>query len=167
MAHEASVLVAFQPCGCWAGSLIGDSPSVDAWMAIWRESGCRIETLSLEATRRLATRCEAHTDAVDDRRYIWIDPGRRAGEPCIGGTRIPPEIIGGYIWAGDDLAKIADDYGVTVPQALVAAWYLGTYGSRTWRKRWGMWAQTAGGHLWSRKDQDQCPMPPTMKDTAS
>lgn len=106
-------------------------------------------------------------DTVDDRRYIWIDPGRRSGEPCIGGTRVPPEIIGGYVWAGDDVAKIADDYSISMPQVLVACWYLGTYGSRVWKKRWGVWAKKAGGVLWSRKDQDQCPLPPTMKDAAS
>lgn len=101
-------------------------------------------------------------ETAEDWRFIWIDPGRYSGQPCIGGHRLPAEQMAGYVWEGETVEAVARQWDITVPQVLVACWFMGIYGSRTWKKRWGAWAGKAYGFLWDRDTQDQCPPPPRL-----
>lgn len=48
-------------------------------------------------------------DAIEAQRpFIWIASGRKGGEPCVGGTRVPIETLNDYVLAlGDDAALAA------------------------------------------------------------
>lgn len=92
--------------------------------------------------------------------YIWIDPARCGGEPCINGTRIPPECVASYYLAGDSADALCRMYGISRQQFLVACWFLAVHGSPRWRRRWQPWAARAGQLLWSRETADQAPDPP-------
>lgn len=97
-------------------------------------------------------------------RYVWIDPGRKGGQPCVGGRRLPVKLLAGSVWAGYPVEEAAQQYDVTVPQVLVACWYVAVYGSRAWRKRWGSWAKEAHLALYDEATPtDQCPRPPSKE----
>jgi uncharacterized protein (DUF433 family) len=108
--------------------------------------------------------------------YVWIDPARRSGEPCIGGHRLGVDMVIETVWAtGIDNAE--DMYCITRSQILGACWYAGAgypvrlHNSRSeyapyrgpWRKRWGTWAAEVHQALWSSTtcDYDAIPDPPT------
>lgn len=101
------------------------------------------------------------TDDPND--YVWIAPCRKSGQPCVGGTRLPVSIVAEYIWGGDPVDHVAREYSITPVQALVACWYTGKFGSRTWKKRWSTWADIAHPFLWDRERQAQCPSPPSTE----
>ena len=44
---------------------------------------------------------------------IVIDKAARDGKPRIKGTRVPVEVVVGHLAAGDDMATICTEYGVT------------------------------------------------------
>lgn len=96
--------------------------------------------------------------------FVTWNPAVRSGEPCLNGTRLPLWCITGMVWAGEPVDVTAEDYDVTVPDVLVACWWMGTHGSKKWRKRWGAWAEAVHGELWhSRHDVP----PPPCRDGAA
>lgn len=103
----------------------------------------------------------------DPNDYVWISPCRKGGQPCVGGTRLPVDIVAGYVWAGYPVEHVAGQYTITPAQTLVACWYMATYGPRSWRKRWGAWAKQAFPLLWDRERQAQCPHPPSKLSPAT
>lgn len=100
--------------------------------------------------------------------YVWIDPARKSGEPCVGGTRVPVEMVADIVWAhGVDEALTQWPY-ITRPQILNACWYAavgnvvrlhgkgGKYVARRWahRTNWARWARDAHQALWEGRFDD-------------
>ena len=110
--------------------------------------------------------------------YVWIDPARCSGEPCIGGTRINVSLVVGNVWT-HGVENAMDLWCLTRGQVLGACWYAGAgnvvrvhgkggkyVGHRgPWRKRWGAWAHEVHGHLW-KQELDDVTDPPMAKDFA-
>lgn len=67
--------------------------------------------------------------------------------------------------AGEDLEVVADEYGLTRGDVLVACWYLGLYGTRRHRRLWKAWATAAHEQMWHAVDYDRIPDPP-IRDPA-
>jgi uncharacterized protein (DUF433 family) len=109
----------------------------------------RVDWLVAEMDRR---RQQQQTAAV------WVDPGRRSGEPCLYGTRIPVDTIVRCTWARGAEFTMAN-WLVTASQVFGACWYVAVHGKRKWRKRWGPWAAEHSGSLWSG-NLDNVPWPP-------
>lgn len=95
---------------------------------------------------------------------VWIDPARRSGDPCIGGTRLPVDTIIEAAWRNGVPAAI-DTWEVTRAQVLGACWYAATYGTRRWRKRWHDWATVNHGAMWGDR-YDDVPDPPRSQEPA-
>ncbi len=96
--------------------------------------------------------------------FVSIDPGRRFGQPCIGGTRLAVMDIAKPWWSHEGPWSTWEGMQQQWPTLtrtglLVAAWYLGTYGSREWRRRWGTWAKEHHAALWGERYSDM-PLPP-------
>lgn len=85
---------------------------------------------------------------ADDRPFIAIDPAMRAGAPTINRTRLPVDSVAENVWAGDSVEFVMEGYDITRADVLVACWYMGRYGSRTWQKRWRAWAESVEEELW-------------------
>lgn len=111
--------------------------------------------------------------------YVWIDPARRSGEPCIGGHRLPVEMVVDAVWS----AGVAQALGlwpqIDRAQVLVACWYAGAgnvvrlhgKGGKyvahrgPWRKRWGTWAKDSHQALWEQRFDDVTD-PPSANSSA-
>lgn len=79
--------------------------------------------------------------------YVWVDPGRQGGAPCIGGTRIPTDMVPGYVkHSGVD--GMAHDYDLTPRQIVTALWYEAMHGRWSRVKKLRRWAEDAGMVLW-------------------
>jgi uncharacterized protein (DUF433 family) len=65
-------------------------------------------------------RAEAHPAEVFP--GITMDPEVRFGKPCIAGTRVDVATVGA-VAAGESLATIQDEYGLTVEQVNAALRY--------------------------------------------
>lgn len=103
----------------------------------------------------------------DDEGYVWIDPGRKSGEPCIGGHRVDVGMVIGCVW-DSDVRNAMDLWCLTRPEVLTACWYAGVgnvvrlhgkggkYVARRgpWRTRWGAWAAESHPALWSHRYDD-------------
>lgn len=95
------------------------------------------------------------------RPLITTDPAVNFGRPMVGSA--PVEAVCSRIWAGEPLAEVAADYGISREQVLVAAWFLGTYGrTAAWQKRWRVWAGTFAWSLATGR-YDAIPDPPTKE----
>jgi len=108
--------------------------------------------------------------------YVWIDPARKSGEPCVGGYRLPVDLVIVTVWV-HGVAEAMTTYDLTRAQVIVTCWYAGAgnvvrlhgkggkYVARRgpWRKRWGAWAVEVHGALWASTtvDYDEVPDPPT------
>jgi|GEM_PF-451505 uncharacterized protein (DUF433 family) len=66
-------------------------------------------------------RAEAHPAEVFP--GITMDPEVRFGKPCIAGTRVDVATVVGAVAAGESLATIQDEYGLTVEQVNAALRY--------------------------------------------
>jgi len=72
------------------------------------------------------------------------------GMPTIDENRLGVHVLGKLAWE----FGIAYVHGPEMyphlrrEQVVTACWWLGLYGARVWRKRWGEWAAEAGNHLW-------------------
>lgn len=111
------------------------------------------------------------------RGQLTITPGVASGSPCIGSTGTAAWAVTGCIWAGDSVDSIAEDYGVSREDVLVACWFVATYGvdsawwtgttfrrtGAVWRKRWGQWAAENSVNFW-RHQYDAIPDPPSRED---
>lgn len=51
-----------------------------------------------------------HSDAMEYRKRITIEPGKRGGKPCIRGLRITVGDVLGWLAVGMTRAEILDDY---------------------------------------------------------
>lgn len=93
--------------------------------------------------------------------YVWVDPGRMGGQPCINGTRLTVELVAGYYWH-HGLDSLLDAYPLTREQVLVGCWYASRYGRKRWRHRYGDWARNNDMSLW-RHDYDDVVDPPRRR----
>lgn len=91
--------------------------------------------------------------------FIRVDPSVGFGHPMIGGAVV--EVVANAVWFGDRVDKVADQFGLSTAQVLVACWYQARYGTSTWTSRWGDWARTAEPHLW-HGTHDQVDDPPAV-----
>ena len=85
------------------------------------------------------------------RPYVSVHPGVRFGRPCVRNTRLDVETVAACIWSGWTPEEVADEFGVTRADVMVACWYVGTYGipgPDDWRARWGEWATSVHEELW-------------------
>lgn len=113
---------------------------------------------------------------MSDDACLTIRPGVAVGAPCVGRTGAPAWAVAGPVWAGDSLEETARDYNCTRNDALVACWFLATYGiesawwngakrhapGRVWVKRWGAWAAEHAEAFW-RHQYDRIPDPPSRE----
>lgn len=91
--------------------------------------------------------------------YVWVSPGRKGGEPCVGGSRIPVETIAKYMHSlglGETLTAYPH---ITRHAALTACWFAAVHGPKRWRKRWGEWVGEHADEMWAG-DWDSVPDPP-------
>lgn len=81
--------------------------------------------------------------------YVCVDPGRRAGEPCINGTRIPTHMIASLVWdAGMKTVRHCWP-SLTEAQILVACWFEVAHGNRRkWRRRYPDWPRSYSRDEW-------------------
>lgn len=81
-----------------------------------------------------------------DRPVVTVDPAVHFGQPAVGGT--PTAVVAGMVRAGEDVASVAVDLGLSLHQVLVACWYEGTWGRYT--ASWWAWvaevSPALGGH---------------------
>ena len=100
----------------------------------------------------------------EERYYVTIDPGLMCGEPTINHHRITAREIAATWWGTDySLEFIEANWpGINRVAVLVACWYMGIYGTRTWKKRWKDWLLIADGKLWE-DNYGACPLPPRKK----
>lgn len=104
--------------------------------------------------------------ATDHRRpVIHTDPGVQGGRPCING--VPVATIAGRAAAGEPLAEVAADFGLTRREALTACWYQAAYDDdyAGWAQEW---IDTAWTVLGTAADHDTVceavPDPPPLAD---
>lgn len=97
----------------------------------------------------------------EERHLITIYPDMMLGQPTVDHHRITAEQMARQWWVGDlGLERIEENWpGMNRGVVLVACWYMARYGTRTWRRRWKEWLETADGFLW-HDDYKGCPMPP-------
>lgn len=55
--------------------------------------------------------------------HISIHPGYQFGRPVIAETRTPTSSLAGCVFAGDPVDAVADDYGASREEVLLACWY--------------------------------------------
>jgi uncharacterized protein (DUF433 family) len=107
---------------------------------------------------------------------VWVDPGRRFGSPCVGGTGLGVEFVVGLVWV-EDVATVMAEYNLTRSQVLGACWFVAAYGvdsvadqmngkfkrwGSQWPKRWAGWASEYGRRL--AEGDDTVPDPPRKGD---
>ncbi len=98
--------------------------------------------------------------------FVWLDPARCCGEPCVGGTRLETRVVADYVWSGMDFEELRRMWGGDEPldhrAALVACWYEARHGRHRRRKAaWREWAREAGEMLW--QPSGQLPGPPPAR----
>lgn len=88
----------------------------------------------------------------DHEAAVWVDPGRRSGEPCIYGHRIPTEMVARLVWAhGMDTVRQGWPY-LTDDQILGACWYEVAHGNRRrWRKAFTDWPKAYDRADWEAR----------------
>ena len=92
------------------------------------------------------------------RPIITIDPGVAHGRPAVGG--VGTVHVAGMVYAGEDFATTAEEYGLTVHQVILACWWEGTEGR--YRQVWRSWAEAVEMALGGREplDVDRVHLPP-------
>lgn len=93
---------------------------------------------------------------------IVVHPGRMGGEPTIGHSRLPAEMIARTYWQlGFDEVLRMWDY-LDKDDVLIACWFQARFGTRSQRARWKDWLSGADMALWSG-DFSTVELPPTEK----
>lgn len=112
---------------------------------------------------------DSNTRPVSVRPVLTIDPGVQGGAVCVDGTRIPASTVGSIVWQGDPVCDVAQDYGITRADVLLACWwwadqeqYQRTKFGRSVRKRWGAWIETAHAHFAHSLHIDKLDDPPQV-----
>lgn len=103
------------------------------WEIRRREPGSRHQ-------RRLRSR---EGDVVTSRPHVSVDPGINFGSPSVAG--ISTEVIAGMVWADEDPAVVAADYGITRHEVLLACWWEGWQG--IYRAEWAGWVRQVAAKL--------------------
>src|SRR5204863_6938697 len=67
---------------------------------------------------------ERRAGAMGDRPFVAMDPAMRSGDPTLNHTRLPVATIAGFVWAGDDVGFVAEEYDITRADVLVACWWM-------------------------------------------
>ena len=94
---------------------------------------------------------------------LVFDPGMvMPGPPTLEGHRLGAEFMAGRVYVLG-LKTQQDDYELSREHLLVACWWAGTYGPRSFKKVWKEWAELAGDHLWY--GCIQIPDPPIRETT--
>lgn len=102
---------------------------------------------------------------MTDHPRVYVEPSVRFGYPHING--VSTDAIAGMVWAGESVAVVADDYGMTRAEVLVACWFEARHGpSSTYRSAWKPWAEAAGQAMWNTRtvDYDAIPDPPSREE---
>ena len=96
------------------------------------------------------------------RPVITIDPGMCFGAPQIHG--ITTEAVAGMVRAGEDFATVAEDYGLSRHEVVLACWYEGTAG--LYRLEWRSWTHRVFRQLggWEESDVDAIEEPPVKEE---
>lgn len=107
--------------------------------------------------------------AHKSRPVVTIDPAVRFGWPHIKGVSC--EAIASAFWAEGDAGAVADDYGLTRHELLVALWHEATHGAaRAEFPGWRVWAdEVAYPRLagWVKPlDVESLPLPPGREDAS-
>lgn len=105
---------------------------------------------------------------------VWSHPARRSGDPCVGGTRVPVNLVIAVVWA-HGVAEAETSYDLSRQQILGACWYAGVGNAVSlwgkgglrarrgpWHKRWGQWAEEMHTHMW-HGNWDDVTDPPTQE----
>jgi uncharacterized protein (DUF433 family) len=99
--------------------------------------------------------------AVMTRPLITTDPAVNHGQPMVGPA--PVDAVCARIWAGEPLADVAADYGISREQVLVACWWQARYGTPTWRRRLAVWFDIRVVIGLIEGEYDAIPDPPTKE----
>ena len=97
-----------------------------------------------------------------DRPHVRVDPAQSWGQPAVKGVSC--EAIAGMLLAGEDVDTVADEYGLTRADVLVACWYLGRLGPRRYRRLWAVWAGEAHQLMWRSDSVDYGTVPDPPRD---
>lgn len=88
--------------------------------------------------------------SAGDLPFITAHPGYQFGRSCLEGTRIPAEVLAGFVLAGDSVDSTAASYDVTREGVLAACWHEAEYGTKKIRDHWsewlGSWFRSLAGH---------------------
>jgi uncharacterized protein (DUF433 family) len=89
--------------------------------------------------------------------HVAVNPAMRFGRPNVRGVSYYALVD--LIGAGEDIDVIADDFGMTRGDVLVACWYADLYGTRTEKTWLKEWAEASGVLMW-RGNWDAVTDPP-------
>lgn len=98
---------------------------------------------------------------MPDRPHVRTDPAQRFGRPNVGGSDVVA--LADAVWVGESVEEVADEYGLRREDVLVACWWVGSYGTRSGRRRFRLWAMDVERKLWLR--QYDVPDPPDAGET--
>ncbi len=76
---------------------------------------------------------------------IIVDPAIRWGRPTLEGTHTATVDAAGMVAGGDPVEVVADEYGLTRHQVLLACWHEAINGD--YQDRWGVWGAGVGHTL--------------------
>ena len=113
-----------EPCGSRFGQII--AASINTMRNRTPQSDLAVYERRKPVSRR--TQLEDYLSAS-----VWVDPARRSGEACIGGTRIPATLIAGLANDGMTAAQIRSMYpDVTAEGVKAAVYFASHYQQQTW-----------------------------------
>ena len=98
------------------------------------------------------------------RPFLTIDPGMQFGRVCLNHTRTPADVVAECVFAGDPVDYIADAYGLTREDVLLACWWVTfdatvrpksrrTASEQRLVERWGPWCELVHASLGGWSDQ--------------
>lgn len=74
------------------------------------------------------------------RSFVSLTPGVQGGSPCLNNTRMTVEAAVGAWWQFGHMDLVRMCYpDLTIDDVQVACWYVGRYGRKKWRRRFGEW----------------------------
>lgn len=94
-------------------------------------------------------------------KVVYWPPIQWPGQPTLDGHGLSAEFLANYAWH-QGVDGTVEDYDLSRAKVLVCMWWVGRYGSRTWKKRLGEWAKVADVHLWY--SCGSVPEPPRRSD---
>lgn len=77
--------------------------------------------------------------------FVSYDPSIQGGAPCLNHTRMTVITVANMWWGSrESLESMIEREWPVESRAdlLVAAWFVGTHGTKLWRTRWGEWAKS-------------------------